>query len=330
MTRVVRFHEIGGPEVMRFEDIDIGAPGEGEMRVRIEAIGLNRAEAGFRAGRYLEAPQLPARIGYEASAVVEALGEGVTGFKKGDAVSVMPAFSMNKYGVYGEAAIVPAQAVVKRPKGLSAVEAAAVWMQYLTVYGAFIEVAKIAKGDFVIIQAASSSVGLAAIQICNLVGATPIATTRTSAKVAAIRDAGATHVIATAEQDLVAEVMRITGGEGARVIFDPVAGPGVEKLIEAIRREGILIVYGSLSGLPTPFPRTASRKALTMRGYTLFEIMGDPVRRARAVDFVLRGLESGALKPIIAKTFPLEQIVEAHRYLESNQQFGKIVVTVGG
>ena len=329
MTRVVRFHEIGGPEVMRFEDIDIGAPGRGEMRVRVEAIGLNRAEAGFRAGRYLEAPQLPARIGYEASAVVEALGEGVSGFKPGDAVSVMPAFSMNKYGVYGEAAIVPAMAVVKRPAGLSAVEAAAVWMQYLTVYGAFIEVAKIAKGDAVIIQAASSSVGLAAIQICNLMGATPIATTRTSAKVAAIRDAGAAHVIATQEQDLVAEVMRITAGEGARVIFDPVAGPGVEKLIEAIRREGILIVYGSLSGQPTPFPRTASRKALTMRGYTLFEIMGDPVRRARAVDFVLRGLDFGALKPIIAKTFPLERIVEAHRYLESNQQFGKIVVTVG-
>jgi NADPH:quinone reductase-like Zn-dependent oxidoreductase len=330
MTRVVRFHETGGPEVLRFENLDIGAPGKGEMRVRVEAIGLNRAEASFRAGRYLEAAKLPARVGYEASAVIETLGEGVTGFAPGEAVSVIPAFSMNRYGIYAEAAIVPASAVVKRPAGLGPVEAAAVWMQYLTAYGALIDIARIAKGDAVLIPAASSSVGLAAIQLCNQVGAVPIASTRTSAKAAALREAGAAHVIATTEQDLVAEIMRITGGQGARVIFDPVAGPGVEKLVDAVKHRGILIVYGNLSGQPTPFPRGASRKALTMRGYTLFEITSDAERRARAIDFVTRGLEAGSLKPIVDKTFPLERIVDAHRYLESNQQFGKIIVTVGG
>ncbi|WP_198162093.1 alcohol dehydrogenase catalytic domain-containing protein [Sphingomonas sp. TDK1] len=134
----------------------------------------------FRSGAYLEPANLPARLGYEASAIVEALGPGVNSFKPGDAVSVIPAFSMNKYGVYAEEAIVPASAVVKRHMGESAVTSAAVWMAYLTAYGALIDIGKLAEGEAVIITAASSSVGLAAIQIANSVGAIPIALTRTS------------------------------------------------------------------------------------------------------------------------------------------------------
>ena len=329
MTRVVRFHRLGGPEVLQIEDIPVRAPKEGEMRVRIEAIGLNRAEEMFRSGTYLQTPVFPSLMGYEASAIIEELGPGVTGFSTGDAVSVIPAFSLNDYGVYAEAAIVPAYAVVPRPKNLSAVDAAAVWMAYITAYGALIDIAKLSKGDAVVIPAASSSVGLAAIQIANSVGATPIATTRTSAKAAALREAGARHVIATAEQDLVAEVKAITGGKGARIVFDPVGGPMVDKLAEAMSPGGTLFVYGLLSMAPTPFPLfPALQKGLSVRGYTLFEIVADKPRLDAAVAFITKGLESGALKPIIAKTFPLAQIVDAHRYLESNAQFGKIVVTV--
>ena len=331
MTRVVRFHETGGPEVMQIEEIDIGAPGAGEMRVRIEAFGLNRAEAVFRAGTYLEQPKLPARNGYEAAGIIEAIGSGVEGFMVGDAICVIPAFSLNSYGVYAEQAIVPARAVVKRPAGVSAVEGAAIWMSYLTAYGALIEIGKLARGEVVIIPAASSSVGLAAIQIANSIGAIPIATTRTGAKVEAIRQAGAAHVIATSEQDLVAEVMRITDGKGARMAFDPVAGPGIDTLAQALAREGILFVYGNLSKQPAPFPgKWAMSKGLTLRGYLLFEVTGDPQRLERALAFVTRGLESGQFKPTIDRTFAFDDIVEAHRYLESNQQFGKIVVAVPG
>lgn len=331
MARAVRFHRVGGPEVMQFEDVVAGAPGQGEMRVRIEAIGLNRAEAMFRSGAYLEPPRLPARLGYEASAIVEALGDGVNGFAPGDAVSVIPAFSMNKYGVYADEAIVPASAVVKRPAGTSAVEAAAVWMAYLTAWGALIDIGKLAKDEVVVITAASSSVGLAAIQIANSIGAVPIATTRTSAKAAALKAAGAPHVIATAEQDLVSEIKRITGGKGARVVFDPVAGPQVDSLAEAMCRHGILFIYGALSGEPTPFPPIAAmNKALSLRGYTLFEVTGDALRLERGKTFVTEGLAAGQLKPVIAKTFTLDDIVEAHRYMESNEQLGKIVVTVPG
>lgn len=330
MTQTVRFHETGGPEVLQFEDIEVGKPRPGEIRVRIEAIGLNRAEAMFRSGAYLEDPKLPAGIGYEASAVVEALGEGVDGLAEGDAVSVIPAFSMNDYSVYAEQAIVPAYAVTPRPEGVDAVHGAAVWMSYLTAYGALIDVGGLGKGESVIIPAASSSVGLAAIQIANQVGATPIAATRTRAKADDLRKAGAAHVVITEEQDLSAEVLRITDNAGARMAFDPVAGPGVETLVDALASEGILFEYGALSGQPTPFPLTKTlNKALTMRGYTLFEVVGDPSRFERGKAFIRRGLESGALQPTVARTFPLDEIVAAHRYLESNQQFGKIVVTVG-
>ncbi|MGH8574357.1 MAG: zinc-dependent alcohol dehydrogenase family protein, partial [Gammaproteobacteria bacterium] len=249
---------------MQFEDLPVGEPGQGEMRVRVEAIGLNRAESMFRSGAYLEPPRLPARLGYEASGVVEALGPGVNGFAPGDAVSVIPAFSMNDYGVYADAAIVPAYGVVKRPNGASAIEAAAVWMAYLTAWGALIDIGKLAKGEAVIIPAASSSVGLAAIQIANGVGAISIATTRTRAKARALSEAGAAHVIATSEQDLAAEANRITGGKGARIVFDPVAGPQVEKLAEAASRDGLIFIYGALAAGPTPFPVIAAmRKSLT-------------------------------------------------------------------
>ncbi len=330
-TRVVRFHETGGPEVLRIESLEIGAPGPDEMRLRIEAIGLNRAEAAFRAGQYLEQPVLPARLGYEASGVVEAAGANVQGFAEGDAVCVLPAFSMNRYGVYAEHAIVPAFAVLPRPAGLSAVEAAAVWMQYLTAYGALIDIAQLGAGDAVVITAASSSVGLAAIQIANRVGAVPIAVTRTDQKKERLRAAGAAHVIASASEDLPGEVMRITEQRGARLVFDPVAGPFVATLAAALGYGGLLMLYGNLSGKAqeTLFPfGLSAMKGISMRAYVVFEILQNPERLRRAREFVEQGLQSGVLRPVIDRTFVFEEIVAAHRYLESNQQLGKIVVTV--
>jgi NADPH:quinone reductase len=154
MARVIRFHKTGGPEVLQIDEVDVGAPGRGELRLRVHAFGLNRAEAMFRSGMYLEQPKLPGRLGYEAAGTVEAIGEGVTGFAIGDKVSTIPAFSMNQYSVYGEQAI-PAAATVKHPDNLSWEQAAAIWMQYLTAYGALIDVAQLVPGDAVIITAAS-------------------------------------------------------------------------------------------------------------------------------------------------------------------------------
>src|SRR5215510_7052388 len=286
MARVVRFHQTGGPEVLQVEDVAVPPPAEGEVQISIKALGLNRAESMFRRGQYLENPKLPARLGYEAAGPVAAVGPNVQGFKVGDAVSTIPSFSLNDYGLYGDLANAPANAVAHHPASLSWAEAAAVWMQYLTAYGALIDIAKLTKGDTILIPAASSSVGLAAIQIANKVGAVPVALTRGRSKRQALLDAGAAHVIATGEQDLVKEVQSITGGKGARVVFDPVGGPTFVKLAQATERLGILFLYGALSPEPTPLPLfDVLGKWITIRGYVMMEITGDPARLERGVKF---------------------------------------------
>jgi NADPH:quinone reductase-like Zn-dependent oxidoreductase len=210
MARVVRFHEIGGHEVLKIEDVEVPPPGKAEVQIRVHALGLNRAESMFRSGQYISDPKFPAKNGYEAAGTVAAIDDGVTGFKIGDAVSVVPGFD-----------------------------------------------------------------------------------------------------------------------KGARLVFDPVGGPTIAKLVKAMANFGIFFIYGALSTEPSPLPLfDLVIKDLTIRGYKLMEVTTNPVRLERGKKFINEGLADGSLRPIIAKTFPLEQIVEAHRYLESNQQIGKIVVTV--
>ncbi|MEX2490495.1 MAG: zinc-dependent alcohol dehydrogenase family protein [Nitrospirales bacterium] len=329
MPKIVRFHETGGPEVLKLEEAPLEDPGKGEVRIKVEAIGLNRAEIMFRKGQYLETPQLPSRIGYEAAGLIDAIGPTVTEFQIGDRVSTIPSFPMGQYGVYGESAIVPTYAVAKYPDTLTAVEGAAIWMQYMTAYGALIEYGHLKKGDGVFITAGSSSVGIAAIQMTKAEGGLAIATTRGADKKAFLLEAGADHVIVTDEEDLVKRGMAITSGKGVRLVFDPVAGPFLEKLAEVTAAGGMIFEYGALAPHPTPFPLfPALAKGLTIRGYTLFEIVKNPEMLKRGKEYIYRGLESGSLKPIIDRTFPLTAIAEAHRYMASNQQKGKIVVTV--
>jgi NADPH:quinone reductase-like Zn-dependent oxidoreductase len=329
MSRTIQFAKAGGPEVLEFVEQQVRAPGPNEVRINVKAIGINRAEAMWRTDIYIEPVKFPAGLGYEAAGVVDAVGPGVSGIAVGDDVSVIPSFSMNQYSTYGEVIIAPDYAVVKHPKTLSYTDAASVWMMFVTAYGALIEDAKVTKGDFVIIPAASSSVGLAAIQIANYAGATTIALTRTSEKRGQLLEAGAAHVIATEESDLVQEVMRITGGNGARVAFDPVGGPTFAKLIAALSFGGIAFIYGALSTEVTPLPvLDMIAKVTTVKAHNIWLTSGDETRRKAAVEFVLKGLESGALKPVIDRTFKFDDIVEVHRYLEKNGQFGKIVVTV--
>ncbi len=328
-VKIVRFHETGGAEVLRVEDLPLPEPGNGEVRLRVKAIGLNRAEVSFREGRYLVQPELPSKIGYEASGIVEAVGEGVDQAWVGKTASTVPAFPLDKYGVYGEVAIVPAYALAVYPASLSFAEGTSIWMQYITAWGALVHLGKMTKGDFVLLTAASSSVGLAAIEMAKAEGATSIAVTRTSAKKSELQGAGADHVIASDDEDLVARVNEITGGKGVRLVFDPIGGPIVEKLAACTAFQGMLFEYGALSGEKTPFPLFAAlSKSLTLRGYTLFEITPVPELRAEAERYVYDKVEAGAFRPRIAKTFQLDEIAEAHRYMESNQQIGKIVVTV--
>lgn len=332
MNRVVRFHAYGGPEVLRIEDEPLAAPAAGEIQVRVEAIGLNRAEAAFRAGHYLEPAQFPSRLGYEATGIVAGVGADVVGFAPGEAVCIIPALSMSRHGVYAECVNVPAGAVLKRPPELAAEAAAALWMAYLTAYGGLVDIGGLKPGEAVVITAPSSSVGLAAIQIANHLGAIPIAVTRSPEKHRALLAAGARHVFTPDGAAALSEaVLQATGGHGARLVFDPVAGPGIEALAATLAARGCLVIYGNLSGAgeATPFPfRSAIGKGLSLRGYLVFELIRDARRLQEAASFIRDALRRGAIRPTIARRFAFDDIVEAHRYLESNQQLGKVVVSL--
>jgi NADPH:quinone reductase-like Zn-dependent oxidoreductase len=325
-ARTVLFDELGGPDVLRIEELPLGAPGPGEVGVRVEAIGLNRAEALFRAGTYYYQPTLPgSRLGFEAAGTVEEAGPGVAGFAPGDRVSVISGQEMSRHGVYADRINVPAESLLPRPAEVDAVTGAALWTTYLTAHGALAEIGQLSPGDTVVITAASSGVGLAAIQIANRLGAVPVAVTRTAAKEARLLQAGAAHVITAGEGDVVERVRAVTGGAGARIVFDAVGGPGLSRLAETVADDGLLIVYGWLDPRPAPLPMNWP---ITVHGFSVAHIAGDPARMGRARAFVESGARTGTLTPIIDRTFDLTDIVKAHHHLESNTQFGKIVVTV--
>jgi NADPH:quinone reductase-like Zn-dependent oxidoreductase len=328
-VKIVRFHKTGPAEVLQFDELPLPEPGPGEILLRVKALGLNRAEIMFRNGQYLETPVPPSQNGYEAAGIIEAVGPGVDPSWIGKIVSTVPGtFKLNNHGVYGEVAVVPLFGIAEYPSTLTFEQGASIWMQYLTVYGGLVWLAQVAKGDFVVITAASSSVGIAAIEMVKVEGATSIAVTRTRAKKAELLKQGADHVIVTDEEDLVGGVNEITSGKGARIVFDPIGGKILESLAAATAPKGMIIEYGALAPEPTPYPLfTALGKGLTIRAYTLFELTPDPVF-PKAKQYVFDHLASGAFRPLIGKTFPFAEIVEAHRYMESNAQVGKIVVTL--
>ena len=254
------------------------------------------------------------------------MGPGAAAPLVGKRIGTIPGYSMNQYPVLGEEAVVQASVLAEVPESLSPVEGAAVWMQYCTAYGALVPFGKVASGDFVIITAASSSVGLAAIQIVKAQGGTSIATTRTAAKKDQLLSLGADHVIVTDEEDLPARVKEITGGKGARIVFDPVGGDYINTLAQATANGGTIFLYGMLSGKPTPFPMPAFGRRIDMFGYTFNELRGTPEWDVMK-KYIYDHLADGTFKPEIARTFPFDQAVEAYKYLESNEQIGKVVVT---
>ncbi|CAH2904178.1 MAG: Quinone oxidoreductase (EC [uncultured Paraburkholderia sp.] len=329
MAKIVKFKKYGGPEVLEFEDIEVASPASREVRISVKAIGLNRAESMWRTGVYVEPVNLPGRLGYEISGVVDAIGSEVTHVAVGDVVSTMPSFSMNDYGMYGELVLAPAHSVVKHTDDISFEDAVAIWNVFITPYAAFVEGNRVKAGNTVLIPAASSGVGIGAIQVANMIGAVPIALTRTGAKKAELLAIGASHVIATDEEDMVAEVMRLTDGKGADFAFDPVGGPNFPKLVAGTAVGGTILIYGALSNDVTPLPMLeVLAKRITIHGYNLFTTTTTPELQKAAVEFVLGGLAQGKLKTLIAQRFKFADIVEAHRVLEKNQHVGRLVVEV--
>lgn len=336
MPKIVRFHEFGEADVLRIEEVAEQRPGAGEARIRVEAFALNRADVLLRRNQYIEHAELPSRLGYDAAGVVEAVGAGVEAVHVGDRVMTYPTFSPVQHGVYGESAIVPAHSLIAYPHNLTAQQAATVGVQYMTGYFGLYELGRLERDDWVVITAASSSTGVAAIKLAKCVGAKVIATTRNAVKRRPLLDHGADEVVATQEQDIREVVHARTEGKGVKLIYDAVVGPNFEALCDVVAPRGHIVIYGALGGEPRKLPLwPLFGKGASLHFYKVFDFTGSPslalepqtsaVERAKA--FIVRHLADGALEPVIAKIFPLEQVAEAHRYMESNQQIGKIVVT---
>jgi NADPH:quinone reductase-like Zn-dependent oxidoreductase len=329
MARSIRIHEFGGPEVLKMEEVAFGEPGAGEVRLRIHAIGINRTEVTLRSGRSPAKPALPASIGFEAAGVIEALDEKVVGFKIGDRVALVPAYGAAQYALYGEVAFAPARSLVAIPDAISFADAAATWAAFGTAWAGLVALAALKSSQTVAIGAASSSVGLAAVQIARRLGANPIALTRTSHKSPSLLEHGAAAVIATGESDAAAELRRLTRGKGADLVFDPVGGATFAKLVQGTANGGTVILYGAMSPEPTAIPPLdILARDVTIRGLALTSVTKNDAQLAALKEFVSVGVADRTLRPTIARTFPLERIVDAHRFVESGEQIGKIVITV--
>lgn len=314
--RAVRFHETGGPEVLRIEDVEVRDPGPGEVRIRVHAVGLNRSEVNFRRGTYLEAPRLPAGLGNECAGTVVGVGPDVVGWAPGDEVCVIPASSQNDHPVYAEEAVVPVRSLLARPPGLDDAGAAAVWMPSLAVWGMTRYAVRLREGDRLLVTAAANSVGAAALQVARHLGVHAVATVPDDRHVAAVRAAGAAQVVVSTADLRAADLRDALGGEGADLVLDAEGGPGVGRLVRACAPGGAVIVHGGLSGERTPLP-AAGYAPVWLRRFHVHEVTGAPDVLNRAVAFVRAGLAAGTLTPLVDRIFDLDDVAAAHTHLDS-------------
>ncbi|MDE0061791.1 MAG: zinc-dependent alcohol dehydrogenase family protein [Gammaproteobacteria bacterium] len=321
----------GDPDVIELIETGTPVPKPGEVLVRATSIGMNRSDLDCRRGIYPVQPAAPCGIGHEAAGVVvEGAGDSI--FKAGDRVGTLPGSSFVKLHDYGRTAeyfTTNADWLVKTPDSVSDAEAGAIWVNYLTAYGALIDVGRLQPGEVIVIAAAPGATGLAAIQFAKLAGAQVIATTRSAHKCERLLAAGADFTVNTSTEDYEARVLELTAGRGADFIFDPIGGPFVARHLDAVAQKGRVLLYGVLT-----YPEFCSfdpdvliNKHITLRGYNVDDpFVIDRAALAKAVEYITSGLNEDRLRLIIDSRFLLDEVVEAHRYAESDRQFGKILI----
>lgn len=330
MAKVVQFHEIGGPEVLKIEDWEAPELQKGEVLLDVAAFALNRADILFFQGLHYTLPTLPSRLGSEGCGTIVAVGEGVERFAVGDRVSTIP-FANVRYGMHGEQAIMHQDFLAEWPDQLSAIEATSIWMQYLTAYYPVVGIGNAREGDYVLVTAASSSAGLGAIEIARDAGACVIATTRTGAKAEAILEAGAHHVIATDKDDVAKRILEISGGKGVRVVYDAVGGSLYDRYTDALAEDAIVFLYGLLDGEPTKVDVVKMvRKNAIVYPYSMFNEVRHQDRLEKGMTYILDRLKDGRFKPHVdERIFTMETAIDAYRYMLAGDQIGKIVVQIG-
>lgn len=323
MSRAIRIHGVGSPEVLRFEEVDPGRPGPGQALVRHSAVGINFIDTYHRSGLY-PLPSLPHGLGMEAAGRIEAVGDGVTEFGPGDRV----AYATGPPGAYAEARVVAADRLVRLPDGIDERVAAASLLRGLTVEYLIRRTFRVERGMTVLFHAAAGGVGLIACQWLRHLGATVIGTVGSDEKAAIAREHGCTHVIVYSREQVAARVREITGGQGVPVVYDSVGRATLDDSLGSLQRRGMLVSFGNASGPPPPIdPLTLLRKgSLFLTRPTLVDYAATRAELLAGAAAFFDVLETKAVKVEVKRTWPLAQAAEAHRALESRQTSGSSIL----
>lgn len=323
MAKVIRFHRTGGPEVLQREELEVGQPGPGQVRLGHEAIGLNFADTYFRSGLY--PATLPSGVGTEAAGVVEAVGEGVVNVQVGDRVTYTGAH--NTLGAYSTERLIAASVLMKLPEGISCETAAAMTMRGLTAAYLMRRIWPLQAGDTILLHAAAGGVGLIVSQWAKLLGLNVIGSVSTDEKAAMARAHGCDHVIVYKREDIAKRVREITGGVGAHVVFDSVGKSTFAASLDSLKRRGLLVCFGTASGPTPPFEtmQLAMKGSLYVTRPALADYIADPAERAALADEVFGHVAAGRIKIEINQRYTLDQAVQAHRDLEAGQTTGSSI-----
>ena len=327
MAKAIRIHATGGPEVMRLEEVAVGAPGPGQVRLRHVAVGLNFADTYFRTGLY--PVPLPCGLGVEAAGVVEAVGAGVTNVAPGDRVTYTG--FVNTLGAYSTERLVPAAPLIRLPGGIGCETAAAMTMRGLTSAYLMRRIWPLAPGDSILLHAAAGGVGLIVSQWAKLLGLTVIGTVSTEAKAEVARAHGCDHVILYGQEDVAKRVREITGGVGVSVVYDSVGKDTFAASLDSVKRRGLVVVVGTASGPVPPLDVTqlAIKGSVFVTRPALADYVADPAEKAALADELFGLVAAGRIRIEINQRYALEDAVQAHRDLESRKTTGSSIFTIG-
>lgn len=328
MALAVRMHQTGGPDVLRLEEVEVGQPGPGHVRLRHEAVGINFADTYFRTGLY--PVPLPAGLGVEAAGIVESVGDGVTNVAPGDRVTYTG--FVNTLGAYSTERLVPAAPLIRLPSAITCETAAAMTMRGLTSAYLLRRIWPLAPGDTILLHAAAGGVGLIVAQWAKLLGLRVIGTVSTDAKAVIALAHGCDHVIVYGREDVAKRVRELTGGAGVAVVYDSVGKDTIAGSLDSLRRRGLLVCVGTTSGPPPPIDavQLAVKGSLYLTRPALADYIADPAEKAALAGEMFDHVAAGRIRIEINQRYRLEDAAQAHRDLEARRTTGSSIFVIGG
>lgn len=326
MAKVIRYHEVGGPEVLRQEEIEVGEPGPGQVRLKQGAVALNFADTYFRSGLYPS--PLPAGVGSEACGTITAVGDGVTDFKEGDRVTYTGA--LNTIGAYATERLIAAAPLIRLPDNISFETAAAITMRGLTAAYLMRRIWDFKKGDTILLHAAAGGVGMLVSQWAKLEGLNVIGTVSSDAKAEVAKANGCVHTINYSHEDVAKRVRELTNGVGVNAVFDSVGKDTFEGSLNSLKTRGLMVCLGTASGSIPPFnPQIlAGKGSLFLTRPASAHYIADPAERAELANELFSHVAEGRIKVDITKRYELEDAVQAHRDLEARKIVGSAIFTL--